>query len=503
MIRLDGITVRNRRSGNTLLKDITLSIEPGERIALLGPSGAGKSTLARVIAGALSPTLKIDSGRLEWIASVSDSLLGQVDARRYAVMIPQLGSGCLPSFMRVGQLARDVAMYALHEEPRNARDATTQRFSDLGLPQHAAKMFPHEMSGGMAGRAVLAIALAALPRLLILDEPTAGLDAETRNRAADIIEIALNHARTGMLLITHDVWLAKRLCKRWLLLQDGELIADAQMSGDVAVTGITQLDILTASLQQCPLPPTNSSCSSDVLLSATSVSVRYPSVSLSQPPALKDVSFRLRRGESLGVIGPSGAGKSTIARLICGLIIPTSGTIERDAILIPRPGNAAVQMVVQDPIGALNPSRPVLRWLERLAGRNSRKPILELADALGLRPDHLNRLPSELSGGECQRTALLGCLAVKPRILVLDEATSMLDEVTKWDILARLRRIAVERELTMLVIAHDLSVITYMCHSVIVLSQGMIVEGAPINHFLRHPASEAGANILRNSPWIL
>ena len=385
--------------GTTIVADISFSLRPGEAVAIVGESGAGKTVTTHGILG-LAP-----------LAGGSVTYAG----RRFGYVSQEPTLALDPTFT-VGS--------TLGEALRHRGDVAAL-LARVGLEPSVARRLPGELSGGMAQRAALALALAGDPELLIADEPTSALDPATR---ADIVDL-LRGAGTALLLVTHDLELAAGLCDRTLVLDDGRLVEEEPKPR-----------ALPARVpRRAPGPP---------VLEVDGLVAGYGR------PVLEDLSLHVAPGETLGVVGPSGAGKTTLARVVLGLHRPTRGTVRTDG---------RVQAVFQDPYSSLNPALTIARSVTEPA----KGDVAAMLKQVGLDPALATRKPSALSGGQRQRVAIARALIARPRLVVCDEPVSALDAAVQQQILDLLNELQAELGVSYLFISHDEDVVRHMADRVL------------------------------------
>ncbi|MGW0246750.1 ABC transporter ATP-binding protein/permease [Nocardia goodfellowii] len=455
-LAVDGLTVRDP-SGTVVLDGISLRLPPGGGMAVIGPSGAGKTTLALAVLGALPPGLT---------ATGSVSLGGSAD-RRAVGYVPQDPATGLNPALRIGTVLREIARrYGTFGDSDCVAEAL--RRVDLPDDRRFQRRFPHELSGGQQQRVLLAMALLGDPALLVLDEPTTGLDARTRDRLIETLRRIRRENATALLVITHDSAAVRSLVDDVLTLAAGRVVsAPRRSSGATTVFRVPRAEIAT--------PP---------ILRVSGLTVAHRRGGKTHP-VVDELSFTLRAGECLAVTGRSGAGKTTVARALSGLHVPLRGSIELDgAPLHPRVDRRskqqrrAIQLVFQNPATSLNPgyriggqiTRP-LRLLQGMDGSAARARSGGLLDEVGLDAVLALRRPGRLSGGQQQRAAIARALAAEPRILICDEITSALDPVSQHrvlDLLDELRRTG----LALIVISHQETVIDRLADRVLSLPDG-------------------------------
>ena len=411
-----------------------------------------------------------------------------------------------------------------------ARETATEllRAVRLSRPEEHLGQYPHEFSGGMLQRVMIAGALTSSPKLLICDEPTTALDVTTQAEIIDVLAEQRASRGMGMLFITHDLNLAASICDRVYVMSAGRveeqgsareifqhptaeytkrLIAatpsvEARASSEDGARGSASAENeLPAGGQGDALP-----IDSDVMLYTRELSKTYHPRGKAVVTAVAGASISIARGKALGVVGESGSGKSTLARMIVGLEQPDSGELligGKERATAPKGREAriararSVQMVFQDPYLSLDPRIPVGRAIEdtlRLHHQGSasdiKNPVLELLDDVGLSPEYAQALPRTLSGGQRQRVAIARAVGIEPELLVMDEATSALDVSVQAQVLDMVARVREERGLTVLFISHDLGVVRRVCDETVVMRRGEIVEAGPTEALLGSPQHE-------------
>ncbi|GGI44698.1 peptide/nickel transport system ATP-binding protein [Agromyces flavus] len=514
--------------GTRLLDGISLSVAAGETVGLVGESGSGKSLTARSVLGLL-PDRAATGGSvrlqgLEVLGAAQRDLL-ELRRRSAAMVFQDPRAGINPS-RTIGDHLTEAMRLGERRPTAEARSRAVELLGAVRMPRAAEHLgqHPHELSGGMLQRIMIAGALMGSPPLLICDEPTTALDVTTQ---AEIIAVLAEQRATrgmGMLFITHDLNLAASFCDRIVVMQGGRILEQGAANavlGDprhpytrrlVAATPTIELGEPAGAGPAGPGP----AAESEPMLVADSLSKTYHPKGRSPVRAVAEASLTIPRGGSLGVVGESGSGKSTLARMIVGLEQPDSGGIrvdgrDRRALARSRSDRLAharsVQMVFQDPYLSLDPRIPAGRAIEdalrlhrRLSARDARDAVVDLLDRVGLEERHAQARPRTLSGGQRQRVAIARALAVEPDLLVLDEATSALDVSVQAQVLDLVGRVRQERGLTVLFISHDLAVVRRVCDETVVMRQGEIVERGPTARLLRSPAHEYTRLLLASVP---
>ncbi|MCV7259563.1 dipeptide ABC transporter ATP-binding protein [Mycobacterium shimoidei] len=487
-----------------------LTVRRGETVAVVGESGSGKSTTAAAVLGLLPPGGRITAGRI-----VFDGVDITAADRRTLRAIRGSGIGYVPQDPTTNLNPVWKVGFQVSEALRvnNVNDVAAERLlADAGMPDPAtqARKYPHRLSGGMCQRALIAIGLAGRPQLLIADEPTSALDVTVQRQVLDHLQRLTAELGTALLLITHDLALAAERAERVVVMHRGAVV---ETDAAQAVLGNPQHDYTKRLVAAAPaLRPAadqhradREASADDIVVASGLTKIYRQSHGLpwrhTQLRAVDDVSFRLRRGRTLAVAGESGSGKSTLARMVLGLLPPTSGAVVFDGQDIAALDRRAtlefrrrVQPVFQNPYSSLDPMYSVFRAIEeplrihRIGDRRQRRrAVRELIDQVALPSSLLGRRPHELSGGQQQRVAIARALALRPEVLVCDEAVSALDVVVQAQILDLLGELQATLGLTYLFISHDLAVIRQIADEVLVMRAGRVVEHAATEEVFSRP----------------
>jgi peptide/nickel transport system ATP-binding protein len=522
LLSVEGLEVR---FGNhtPAVRCVDLTVLRGQTVAVVGESGSGKSTTAAAILGLLAPGGRITSGRI--VFDGRDITRGVVTGDRR--LLRSIRGGCigyvpqdpmtnLNPVWKVGFQVRE-ALRANADGP-GTRERAVQLLAEAGMPDPAkqAGKYPHQLSGGMCQRALIAIGLAGRPQLLIADEPTSALDVTVQRQVLDHLQRRTDELGTALLLITHDLALAAERAETVVVVHRGLVVESgpAQSILQNPQHDYTKRLVAAApsSRRRAPTGPQPATEADDVLVASelTKTYQRRP-----ETRAVDAVSFRLRRGSTLAVVGESGSGKSTLARMVLGLLEPTSGTVvfegtRIDGALDRKKALAfrrRLQPVFQNPYSSLDPRYSVFRAIEeplrihRLGDRAQRaQAVRELLDQVALPSSVLGRLPRELSGGQRQRVAIARALALRPAVLVCDEAVSALDVLVQAQILDLLADLQAELGLSYLFISHDLAVIRQIADDVLVMRAGRVVEHAPTEDVFTRPGHEYTRQLLEAIP---
>jgi peptide/nickel transport system ATP-binding protein len=503
------------------VRAVDLEVRGGQTVAIVGESGSGKSTTAAAILGLLAPGGRITAGRI-----VFDGVdLTAADPRQLRSIrgggigyVPQDPMTNLNPVWKVGFQVREAL------RANNIDRRADQLLADAGMtdPELRARQYPHQLSGGMCQRALIAIGLAGRPRLLIADEPTSALDVTVQRQVLDHLQQLAGELGTAVLLITHDLALAAERAERLIVMHQGAVVEAgvAQAILNDPQQPYTQRLVAAApSLHGTPLAQPRTPEASDVIVASGLTKVYRSSRGAPwrkvEVRAVDDVSFRLRRGTTLAIAGESGSGKSTLARMVLGLLEPSSGTVVFDGIdvsgSLSRRETLAfrrrIQPVFQNPYASLDPMYSVANIIaeplriHRVGDRRQRQhTVRELAEHVALPSSVLDRRPRELSGGQRQRVAIARALALRPDVLVCDEAVSALDVVVQAQILELLTELQAELGLTYLFISHDLAVIRQIADEVMVMRAGRVVEHATTQDVFASPRDEYTRQLLAAIP---
>ena len=509
-------------NGTRLLNGVTLSVEAGETVALVGESGSGKSLTSRTVLGLLpSGARTTGTVMLDGTDMLAASKAQTLAMRRNTVsMIFQDPRSGINPVRTVGDYLTE-SLRACHGWPAaKANDRALALLKSVGMPRPDAhlRQYPHEFSGGMLQRVMIAGAMTTSPSLLVCDEPTSALDVTTQAEIVAVLKRAQAQQNTGMLFITHDLNLAAAMCDRVYVIHAGAIVEEGPAKEVFAnpqhpysrklVAATPRLSDDDGPETRVPAAPLTITASPrTVPAAAAAVDVHSLSKSYNTRggvvQAVKDVSFTVPNGGTLALVGESGSGKSTLARMLVGLESPDSGEIlingkaiaagrlsRKDRLA--RARNA--QIVFQDPYLSLDPRIPVgkaledaLRLHEGISTTDARARVITLLDQVGLPATAAAARPRTLSGGQRQRVAIARALAVSPEILVLDEATSALDVSVQSQVLDLIEAIRAERGLSIVFVSHDLAVVRRVCDVSVVLQAGSAVETGITRELLAHP----------------
>ncbi|GER23018.1 ABC transporter ATP-binding protein [Zafaria cholistanensis] len=493
---------RSAPAPRTLLAGVDLTVAPGEFVALVGASGSGKTLTAMSALGLLPPNLRIDSGTIRLggtdLRAAGEAELNRVRGGRIGMLFQQPKRMFNPRQTIISHLLEPLRLHA-GLRGREARARAVDLLAEAGLsdPGHWARAYPHQLSGGMAQRAMLAVALAGQPELLLADEPTSALDKVLERQILELIDRQRRQRGLGILYITHDFATVSAFADRVVVMEAGQV---KESGPAAAVLDAPQSECtrqLLASSALVPGPKPAPAASARTVLALEGVTKRFAAAKRGLRPALEQVSLTVLEGEILGVLGQSGSGKSTLARLAVGLESPDSGRITRPTGARQGPGGSAgtaVQLVFQEPHDAFDPRMRLCASLEAplaqrggLTTEERQNRIHRVLQEVELEPGLLDRYPGQCSGGQLQRLTIARALLLEPTVLICDEATSALDAVTQRKVLDLLLRLQRDHRMSLVMISHDMNVIRYASQRVAVLFEGALVELAATEDFFTDP----------------
>jgi peptide/nickel transport system ATP-binding protein len=503
ILTLDRLSVRLPAGADRphALSEVSLSVAANEILCVVGESGSGKSIMANAIMRLLPNGIRIDGGRVLFegrdLAAASLAEMRRVRGAGIA-MIFQEPMAALNPLRSIGDQIGE--MFSIHTDLSGSaiRAKVLALLDDVRIPDPnlAAKAYPHELSGGQRQRAMIAMALALDPRLLIADEPTTALDVTTQAQILQLIRDLQKRRNTAVVFITHDFGVVAEIADRVAVMQRGSIVEQGTAMSVVQNPEHPYTRQLIAAVPPLIAPPPRA-LSDDIVLSIDHVSKTYRTGGFlgrgaRVTRAVKTVSLQLPRGATLGIVGESGSGKSTLARCLVRLIDPDSGSIILDgkdwATLRKeevRRETRHIQMVFQDPFGSLNPRRKAVELVAQgpiIHGTPRAKAIAEARELfalVGLDASAADRFPHEFSGGQRQRVALARALALQPEVLVADEAVSALDVSVQAQVLKLLAELRERLKLSIVFITHDLRVAAQICDLVAVMKDGEVVEQGP------------------------
>lgn len=508
-----------------VVHQVSFNLQPGEVVALVGESGSGKTTTAQAIIGLLPENGFIEQGAIRLngvdISQWSQRRLDNIRGARIS-LIPQDPTSSLNPVKTIGDQVAEIIN--IHQRmPRKARDArVVELLTRVGLshPQLRAKQYPHELSGGMKQRVLIAIAIALQPTLIIADEPTSALDVRVQQHILDLIDELRREFGTAVLLVTHDLALAAERAERLLVFRQGQvqeqgITRDVLRAPSSAYTRQLFSDVPALSGKHRS-PLVLKAQDNDNLLVVNNINKTFSLGGKGNNVlrAVDNVSFQVAAGSTHAIVGESGSGKTTLARILLGFQRADSGQVLIEGQdLTQLRGEALrqlrqkIQLVYQNPFASLDPSQTLFKVIEEpllnfepLSVAERQQRVLQIAERVALPSALLTRKPRELSGGQRQRVALARALILKPKILVLDEATSALDVTVQAQILNLLQQLQEDLGLTYLFISHDLATVRQISHSVSVLHRGQQVDNGPVEQVFAQPGSNYTQELIQAIP---
>ncbi len=546
----------SRKAVLRAVDDVSLSLEKGDILGIVGESGAGKSTVGNALIGLLEPPGKMTGGHIYLdgfrIDNLPDSEKQKIRGKKIGMIFQDPLTSLNPLQTIENQLVETINLHLALGENK-ARQRAVDLLDQVGIPdpEIRVKQYPHQFSGGMRQRVVVALALCAEPDLIIADEPTTALDVSIQAQILDLMRGLCKQKQVGMIIITHDMGVIADITDRVAVMYRGRLVehgATEKILGNPdhpytqsLISAVPRPDIKLIRFPQVTYIEDIADKNREIDISkhwlgkardyaptvGPLVELQNINMRFTTKPAflkknrifldaVKNVSLDIREGEVFGLVGESGSGKSTVARIICGLYTPASGAIKFAGTELTAlkkqseldPFRRQMQMIFQDPYSSLNPRMRVLDIVSepiifhQLAGsRNEVETIVkDLLEHVGLGAQSAVRYPHEFSGGQRQRISIARALATRPRFLICDEPTSALDVSIQAQILNLLKDLQEELGLTMLFISHDLPVIRQMCDRVGVMKDGFLCELKETEVLFEKPEHEYTKHLLKLMP---
>ncbi|MFB7270360.1 dipeptide ABC transporter ATP-binding protein [Streptomyces sp. NPDC056244] len=527
LVEVEGLTVDFALGEETVraVDGLSFSLAAGRAIGLVGESGSGKST----VAGALLGLHRGTGARVGGTVRVGGTDVGTASDRELralrgavAAMVFQDPLSSLDPYYAVGDQIAEVYRVHTAATRRAARARAVEVLDRVGIPDAArrADARPHEFSGGMRQRALIAMALACEPRLLIADEPTTALDVTVQAQILDLLHDLRHETGMGLLLVTHDVGVAAESVDEVLVMRHGREVERGPVAEVLGAPGETYTRALLSAVPRVDAPvvrgsgeASGASAAGDALIEAVDLRREFRR-GRRTVTAVDGVSLTVGAGETLGIVGESGSGKTTLGRMLVRLLDPTEGRLRYRGTEIGaapekqlRPFRRELQMIFQDPVSSLNPRRSVGESVAdplRAAGVLDEGRIVtrvrELLERVGLDPDRYDRYPHEFSGGQRQRVGIARALAAEPRLIVCDEPVSALDVTTQAQVTALLAELQRELGLALVFIAHDLAVVRQVSDRVAVMRHGRIVEQGTVGEVYGAPSDPYTRQLLAAVP---
>ncbi|CAI0728382.1 Glutathione import ATP-binding protein GsiA [Serratia proteamaculans] len=517
------IAYQGATGSQRVVHQVSFAIQPGEVVALVGESGSGKTTTAQAIIGLLTENGRLEQGAIRLNGTdISHWSSRRLDAVRGAQisLIPQDPSSSLNPVKTIGEQVAEILNIHRRLPRKQVQQRVVALLTRVGLthPELRARQYPHELSGGMKQRVLIAIAIALQPALIIADEPTSALDVTVQKRILDLIDELRQEFGTAVLLVTHDLAVAAERADRLLVFRHGR-VQEQGVTAEVLRAPTSdytrRLFADVPSLTRAALPQPHSSTQElAIQVNGLVKDFRLAGVGGKTYRALDQVSFSVPRGTTHALVGESGSGKTTLARCLLGFQRPDAGQIIIDGIDFTQLKGEAlrqfrrrIQLVYQNPFGSLDPSQTLSQVIEEpllnfepLGKVERYRRVRELFERVALPDELLSRKPRELSGGQRQRVAIARALVLQPRVLVLDEATSALDVTVQAQILRLLQDLQQELGLTYLFISHDLARVRQISHSVSVLHRGLQVDSGATGELFAMPGSDYTRQLIEAIP---
>ena len=558
------ISYPTRKETIVASKNVEFTLERGEILGIVGESGSGKSTIANAIINLIDPpgeitngSIKIDNNELR----DNEELIQKIRGKKIGFVFQDPQTSLNPLFKIKEQLIETIQTH-LNLGYQDALKKSIQLLKEVGIDNAEKRIedYPHQFSGGMRQRVVIALAISCEPDLIIADEPTTALDVSIQYQILELLKDLTKKRNLGVIIITHDMGVIAETTNKVIVMRDGLIVEQGDTKELLTNPKSNEARSLVISV-----PPTNKKIDRFKLISPDGKEITSDSKNLTKNiiktwgirenknqkllkltdvtkifddrslainisfgsknestdkvvKAVDNVSFELFEGETLGLVGESGSGKSTIAKIITGLVKPTNGEIFYNNISLYNSNRkyqidksrGQIQMIFQDPYSSLNPrfkvrdiiSEPIKFFQKNISHNELTQNVYDLIDIVGMTRQSLDRYPHEFSGGQRQRISIARALATRPLLLICDEPTSALDVSIQAQILNLLKDIQDELHLTMLFISHDLPVIRQMCNRIVVLKNGSVCETKETEELFNNPEHPYTEELIRLMPKI-
>ena len=558
------ISYPTRKETIVASKDVEFTLERGEILGIVGESGSGKSTIANAIINLIDPPGEITGGSIK-IDKIelrdNEEVIQKIRGKKIGFVFQDPQTSLNPLFRIKDQLIETIQTH-LDLDYQEALNRSIQLLEEVGIDNAEKRIedYPHQFSGGMRQRVVIALAISCEPDLIIADEPTTALDVSIQYQILELLKDLTQKRNLGVIIITHDMGVIAETTNKVIVMRYGVIVEQGDTKELLTNPKSNEARSLVISV-----PPTNKKIDRFKLISPDGKEITSDSKNLTRKiikswgvrentnqklleltgvtkifddnsmagkfsfgsknetidkvvKAVDDVSFELFEGETLGLVGESGSGKSTIAKIITGLVRPTGGEIFYNNLSLYNSkrkyqidkSRGQIQMIFQDPYSSLNPrfkvrdiiSEPIKLFQKNISSSQLAQNTHDLIDIVGMTRQSLDRYPHEFSGGQRQRISIARALATRPRLLVCDEPTSALDVSIQAQILNLLKDIQDELHLTMLFISHDLPVIRQMCNRIVVLKNGGVCETKETEELFNNPEHPYTQELIRLMPKI-
>ena len=559
------ISYPTRKETIVASKDVEFTLERGEILGIVGESGSGKSTIANAIINLIDPPGEITSGSIKidnYELRDNEELIQKIRGKKIGFVFQDPQTSLNPLFKIKDQLIETIQTH-LNLNYQDALKKSIQLLEEVGIDNAEKRIedYPHQFSGGMRQRVVIALAISCEPDLIIADEPTTALDVSIQHQILELLKDLTKKRNLGVIIITHDMGVIAETTDKVIVMRHGLIVEQGDTKELLTNPKSNEARSLVISV-----PPTNKKIDRFRLISPDGKEITSDSKNLTKKiiktwgvreknkdkkvlqltgvtkifddkslisnfsfgsknestnkveKAVDNVSFELFEGETLGLVGESGSGKSTIAKIITGLVRPSNGEIFYNDISLYNSkrkyqidkSRGQIQMIFQDPYSSLNPrfkvrdiiSEPIKLFQKNINKNELTQNIYDLIDIVGMTRQSLDRYPHEFSGGQRQRISIARALATRPSLLICDEPTSALDVSIQAQVLNLLKDIQDELHLTMLFISHDLPVIRQMCNRIVVLKNGSICETKESEELFNNPEHPYTKELIRLMPKI-
>ena len=559
------ISYPTRKETIVASKDVEFTLERGEILGIVGESGSGKSTIANAIINLIDPPGEITSGSIKidnYELRDNEELIQKIRGKKIGFVFQDPQTSLNPLFKIKDQLIETIQTH-LNLNYQDALKKSIQLLEEVGIDNAEKRIedYPHQFSGGMRQRVVIALAISCEPDLIIADEPTTALDVSIQHQILELLKDLTKKRNLGVIIITHDMGVIAETTDKVIVMRHGLIVEQGDTKELLTNPKSNEARSLVISV-----PPTNKKIDRFRLISPDGKEITSDSKNLTKKiiktwgvreknkdkkvlqltgvtkifddkslisnfsfgsknestnkleKAVDNVSFELFEGETLGLVGESGSGKSTIAKIITGLVRPSNGEIFYNDISLYNSkrkyqidkSRGQIQMIFQDPYSSLNPrfkvrdiiSEPIKLFQKNIKKNELTQNLYDLIDIVGMSRQSLDRYPHEFSGGQRQRISIARALATRPSLLICDEPTSALDVSIQAQVLNLLKDIQDELHLTMLFISHDLPVIRQMCNRIVVLKNGSICETKESEELFNNPEHQYTKELIRLMPKI-
>jgi len=524
LLEIENLSLAVPAAGLTIVREACIAIAPGEIVGIVGESGSGKTMLGRAVIGLSPPPVKLAGGDIRYrgraYSSMSDAELRSIRGTGVAMIFQEPMTSLNPSMTIGRQMEEGLALHTqLGASERRTRILAMLERVGIGADERLLGAYPHEFSGGMRQRIMIASAMLLRPALLVADEPTTALDAVTQRDIMDLLVELTREYKTAVMLISHDLPMVARYAGRIVVMQNGAVVEQGATS---ALLAAPQHDYTRKLLSSLPIRgPARPTATGEPLISVDRLVVEFRRNGglfkrASTKSAVRSVSLDIRPGEVVAVVGGSGSGKTTLARAIAGLTAFQGGKVTFRGQELSTGDDTSRQdyrkhchMVFQDPFSSLDPRMKVgalvgesLRALPEIPKTAHERLIHDALVDASLDPNLASRFPHELSGGQRQRVAIARALVRRPAFIIADEAVSALDVTVRAQILALLAELQKKLDFACLFITHDLAVVEQIADRVIVMQDGAIVEEGSRDAILDNPSHPYTRKLLSAIPLL-